>query len=96
MSCCKKCLEIELSISSEDLDLDIRLNDAEIDLEIEEGIGGRLPNYNGNYTVIPKTYEQTLETENKSMVDDVVIEKIPYSVVENASGGNTINIAFIK
>lgn len=62
---------------------------------LEIGSGGRLPNYEGSYSVIPKTYEQTLETKNKSMIDDLVVEEIPYSEVSNPSGGKTVNIAYI-
>lgn len=94
--CCSKKIEIDITIPCEDIDLDIRLNDAQIDLEIEEGVGGRLPNYKGPYDVIPKVYEQKLETANKSMEDDVLIEKIPYSETANSGGGTTVNIAFIK
>ena len=59
------------------------------------GTGGRLPNYDGSCSVIPKTYEQTLETKNKTVTEDIVIEEIPYSEVLNLSGGNTVNIAYI-
>ena len=59
------------------------------------GGGGRLPYYTGDYTVIPKVYEQTLETKNKSMTDDVTVEAVPYSEVSNLSGGYTASIAYI-
>lgn len=63
--------------------------------ELEVGSGGRLPNFEGDYTVTPKVSAQTLETKNKSMTADVVIEEIPYSEVSNPSGGNTVNIAYV-
>lgn len=66
-----------------------------IEGEFDIGSGGRLPNYEGSYSVIPKVYEQTLETANKSMTDDVTVEEIPYSETSNPSGGNTVNIAYI-
>ncbi len=59
------------------------------------GTGGRLPPYEGDYAVTPKTEAQTLATKNKSLTDDVVVEEIPYSEVSNPSGGNTVNIAYI-
>ena len=68
------------------LDLDVRLLEGSlssgailIDSELDIGSGGRLPNYEGSYSVTPKVYEQTLATKNKSMVDDVTVEEIPYS-----------------
>lgn len=66
-----------------------------IEGKLDIGSGGRLPNYEGAYSVTPKVNAQTLETKNKSMTDDLVVEEIPYSEVSNPSGGNTVNIAFI-
>lgn len=34
-------------------------------------------NYEGDYTVTPSTSEQTLETKNKLMVDNLVVESMP-------------------
>ncbi len=50
------------------------------------GDGGRLPDYDGDYEVTPKTEDQLLNTENKSMTKDVVIKKIPTFEVSNESG----------
>ena len=69
-----------------------------IDIEVEsvvEGGGGRFPYYTGSYEITPKPIGQILPTENKSMSEDLVIKDIPYSVVTNPSGGETINIAYI-
>ena len=67
----------------------------EYKLNVTETIttGGALPDYQGEYVVTPKTTSTTLETENKSMRNNVVVKKIPYSVVTNPSGGRTITIA---
>ena len=48
--------------------------------------------YEGTYTVTPKTAAQTLETQNKLMQSDVVVEKIPYAEVTNNTGGKTVTI----
>ena len=77
------------------LQSDLTVGDILLEGELEVGSGGRLPNFDGSYTVTPKTYAQTLVTKNKSMVDDLVIEEIPYSEVSNPSGGNTVNIAYV-
>ena len=67
----------------------------EYTLNVSETIttGGALPDYEGPYVIVPKTSATILETDNKSMRDNVVVKKIPYSVVTNPSGGRTITIA---
>ena len=50
------------------------------------------PAYEGEYTVTPKTTEQTLLTANKLLRKDVFIKEIPYFEVGNNSGGNTVYI----
>lgn len=48
--------------------------------------------YTGDYQVTPTASGKTLETNQKLMVDDVTIQAIPFSSVENCSGGQTITI----
>ena len=79
------------------INLNIESSD-EVTLEIAEvvtGGGGTLPYYEGSYEVTPKAVDQTLETRMKSMHDNVHVLEIPYSEVENPSGGKTVNIAYI-
>lgn len=76
------------------LQSDLSVGDILLEGELDVGSGGRLPNFDGEYTVTPKIYAQTLETKNKSMIDDLVVNQIPYSEVSNPSGGNTVNIAY--
>ena len=52
-----------------------------------------VPVYNGSYTVIPSTSDQTLETAGKLLEQNTIIEEIPYSVVSNDKGGSTVTIA---
>lgn len=49
--------------------------------------------YTGEYSVTPSRNEQTLETANKVMTDNVVVVAIPYSEVSNLVGGTTYYIA---
>ena len=51
-----------------------------------------LPIYDGAYTVTPITGDITLETAQKLMESDVVVEKIPYGEVSNSAGGVTASI----
>lgn len=49
--------------------------------------------YNGEYEVTPKFEEQTFETKDKIMSDNLTVRKIPRYDVENTSGGTTVYIA---
>ena len=49
--------------------------------------------YEGPYHVTPKVDAQTLPTAEKLMREDVTINKIPYFVVGNTAGGDTVYIA---
>jgi hypothetical protein len=51
-----------------------------------------LPVYEGTYVVTPITDSITLETSQKYMESDVVVEKIPYGEVSNSAGGVTASI----
>ena len=88
--------DIEFSFGfARPLDISINTNAMTLDIGIESGGGGQLPPYGGEYVVTPKPFiEQTLETKNKSMSDDVTVLEIPYSVVTNPQGGKTANIGF--
>lgn len=48
--------------------------------------------YEGDYNVIPRVYQQVLETKDKLMLDDVTVEIIPLSRVINLSNGYTVTI----
>ena len=48
--------------------------------------------YEGDYTVVPKTQEQSLATSKKYLTEDITIKKIPYYDVSNTSGGTTVFI----
>lgn len=65
---------------------------ADISGTVSIPIGGK--RYTGEYTVTPKAFDnQTLETANKTLIDDVTVKKIPYQETTNLSGGMTIIIA---
>ena len=48
--------------------------------------------YDGDYNVIPRVYQQTLETKDKVMLDDVTVEIIPLAKTKNLSNGYTVTI----
>ena len=64
-----------------------------LQLKVSECIneGGKV--YDGEYEVAPRPFEQViLETEGKRMTDNVKVLEIPYSEVDNESGGHTVTI----
>lgn len=61
-----------------------------IKLTVSTEGGGHWAPYTGPYSVIPKIYQQILETKNKLMSDDVTVEEIPYTEVSNISGTTVI------
>ena len=48
--------------------------------------------YAGPYEVTPKADRQELETLNQVMLDDVIVNGIPYYETSNESGGYTVII----
>ena len=78
--------DIDMSLS---LDTSVRI---EFDVGVEMGTGGRLPDYEGEYTVTPRLVEQILPTNGRSMNDDVTVEAIGVDRVSNPSGGKTVTI----
>lgn len=60
------------------------LPDAETPIDVEP--------YEGEYSITPKVTSQTLDTQNKLMQSDLVVEKIPYAEVTNVSNGKTVTI----
>lgn len=53
-------------------------------------VGGMLPLYEGEYSIRPQPHIDTvLPTANKSMADDVTVQKIPYYETTNPAGGYT-------
>ena len=62
-------------------------------ITIPEVVDG-LP-YTGEYTVVPDFYEQTLDTKNRRLKDDVTVEAIRVSRTSNPSGGTTVYIGGI-
>lgn len=65
-----------------------------IELEVKDYIGTYTPEgietYDGDYTVIPKTTEQNIQTKNKMMKDNVTIRQIPFHEFSNDSGTTAV------
>ena len=58
-----------------------------IKLTVSEGGGSSYPVYTGETVVTPKAHESTeLETKNKVVLDNIVVEEIPYYETSNPKG----------
>jgi len=66
--------------------------DSFLKFKIDASGSGVLPYYDGDYVVDPRKVLQQLETNQKSMNDDVTVNPIFYSEVSNPQGGNTVTI----
>lgn len=51
--------------------------------------------YSGDYEVNPTFESQTLETKNKTLTDDILVNAIEVQSVSNLSGGRTVYIGGI-
>lgn len=74
-------------------DLDFIIEESfELDFEIGEvTVVGHLPWYEGEYTVTPKAFDETiLPTRQKSMRMDVTVEEIPYAETSNIYGTTVV------
>lgn len=61
--------------------------------EIIDNVLANFPVYEGTYNISPSRQNQTLETANKVLSDNVTIAEISYAEVSNNSGGTTYYIA---
>lgn len=53
-----------------------------------------IPPYSGDYEVVPNAFSaQVLPTANKSLMQDVVVQKVPYYETSNVQQGITVYIA---
>lgn len=86
-------VELEL-FGMEDTTIDLMDLDCELNVDFgiisERILDGEADIYDGEYHVIPKVSEQTLQTTRKFMTKDVTIEKIPLYEVDNKKGTTII------
>lgn len=86
----ERVLHLDLTIQTENyIDINVESNAKALDFSVEGNKDGRLPYYEGLTTIDPRKIEQTLETANKSMSENVVINPIYYAETSNESGGYT-------
>lgn len=73
-------------VESEEINLNVKQSE-EIQLTVKESGGGEYPIYTGQVVVTPKVRETTeLETRNTSVLQNIVVEEIPYYETSNVKG----------
>lgn len=74
-------------------DIKALIDEKKIPLEVNVNVASSIgETYKGKYQVVPSVLEQTLETKNKYLIDNITVPQIPYYTVSNESGGNTVTI----
>lgn len=64
-------------------------------VHIKDTIKQEIDYYLGEYTIKPSTETQTLDTADKTMRENLVIQAIPYAEVTNSANGITVTIGGI-
>lgn len=89
-------IDIQVSESIQEYGLQVSGSNESISLTPAESINVTVVQgdpYEGPYVVVPKIIEQTLETKDKHMEEDVLICEIPYYETSNIQNGITVFIA---
>lgn len=88
-------IEVEITSKHPEISIDLTHGQKK-QVEIEIGpphSGVAYPVYNGPISVIPEAYDmQILQTEKKSVMENIVVLPIPYFQTSNPQGGNTVYI----
>lgn len=76
------------------IDIDISPKKPKITIDVGYPHSGTpYPIYEGPTTITPEAYEmQILQTEKKSVLENIVVLPIPYFETSNPQGGNTVYI----
>lgn len=71
---------------------DVEFNQESSGWEVEFDNAKKTIYYDGEYEITPSLDEQTLETANKTMLDDVTVHQIQITRTSNPEGGLTVLI----
>lgn len=85
-------IDVDVTASDTTLINSVFVNNESININVDSIYGTYKEVYTGSYVVEPDWEEQTLNTRNKIMHDNVTVEGIYLASVQNPSGGNTVYI----
>lgn len=69
-----------------------KITSGELAAQIAQIEGGDHPPYRGDYEITPALAEQTVETADKWLSQNIIVKEIPYAETSNLAGGYTITI----
>ena len=90
-------MKIQVELTEKDFSFDIGFSgENSFDISFSESFSpsGVTP-YSGSYEAIPRVTAQSLQTQDRWLDRNVVIQAIPYHEVENTERGNTAIIGGI-
>lgn len=75
------------------LDVDMSMMEFQADLNVSIQTGGGLPEYTGPTEVTPTQETQVLETQNRSVLDNIIINPIPSNYGLITWNGSTLTVS---
>ena len=88
-------ITVPMTVAASNVELIVSVGESNAEYKVSTGLAYSLvknPDYEGEYTVTPRLYDQYLETNNKVMTDDVTVYEIPVVYTSNVYGGKTVVI----
>lgn len=88
-------MAMSIKFDKESKPISVKVNDILKDINVDFDSGIEVEEhekYSGEYVVTPTAGIQELQTENKLMINDVVVKAIPFEAVSNDAGGKTVTI----
>ena len=82
-------IKLDVQESVQEYPIEVEQIDRMIGLAVEEEINVTvtgIPEYEGEYTVIPDTTNQVLPTKDLRMKDDLTVTSVPYFEMSNEKG----------
>lgn len=86
-------IPMTVAVSGETIPMSISSNSKKLKFDIAtEYSFTDVPEYEGEYEVTPRLYEQSLATTDKALRDDVTVHQIPVVYTSNIYDGMTVVI----
>ena len=88
-------ITVPMELAVDNVTIQMGITATECTFQTEIGVAYSMvdnPDYEGEYEVVPRLYQQGLETRDKVMRDDVTVYEIPVAYTSNVYGGKTVVI----
>ncbi len=74
------------------IDVQFRETALALDIAFDDRVCMAGDMFDGDYILTPRADPQTVPTKNKILLEDMVVDAIPYAEVTNLSNGKTVTI----